>query len=68
MVEFPEVTIVCQYELSRFSGLDVIQACCSHPVVLVQRQLHRGFYPLDADEGPKIDNELAQDKIGGHEK
>jgi excisionase family DNA binding protein len=44
LAEFPEATIVCQYDLSRFGGLDIVQACCSHPAVLFHRRLHRGFY------------------------
>lgn len=44
LLEYPGVTIVCQYDLSRFSGMDVVQACCSHPTVLFRRRLFRGFY------------------------
>lgn len=44
LAEFPGVTIVCQYDLSRFSGLDAIQACCSHPEVIFQRNRYRGFF------------------------
>jgi excisionase family DNA binding protein len=31
--EFPDVTIVCQYDLRRFDGENLLQACMSHPII-----------------------------------
>jgi excisionase family DNA binding protein len=42
--EYPEVTIVCQYDVTRFDGEGVLQACCSHPIVHLDEQLRQGFY------------------------
>ncbi len=42
--EYPEVTIVCQYDITRFDGEGVLQACASHPIVLLDEQLRPGFY------------------------
>jgi excisionase family DNA binding protein len=42
--EFPEVTIVCQYDVSRFEIETVIEACCSHPLIEWRGQLHRGSF------------------------
>jgi hypothetical protein len=44
LVEHPQTTIVCQYDLSRFSGIDVMKACCSHPGVVYRKRLHQGYY------------------------
>jgi hypothetical protein len=35
LVEHPQTTIVCQYDLSRFAGIDVMKACCSHPGLFI---------------------------------
>jgi excisionase family DNA binding protein len=40
--EFPEVTIVCQYDVSRFEVEAVVEACCTHPLIEWRGQLHRG--------------------------
>jgi excisionase family DNA binding protein len=40
----PEVTIVCQYDLSRFDAGATLEACCSHPVVDFNDHLHKGLY------------------------
>jgi len=42
--EYPDVTIVCQYDISRFDGEAVLQACCSHPIVHLSGRLRPGFY------------------------
>lgn len=42
--ETPEVTIVCQYDLSRYDAEGALQACCSHPLVHLDNRLQRGFY------------------------
>jgi excisionase family DNA binding protein len=44
LVEHPQTTIVCQYDLSRFSGVDVMKACCSHPGVVYRKRLQQGYY------------------------
>lgn len=44
LLEYPQTTIVCQYDLSRFGGVDVMMACCSHPGVVYRKQLHAGYY------------------------
>lgn len=31
--EFPAVTIVCQYDISRFDGENLLKACMSHPII-----------------------------------
>jgi hypothetical protein len=43
-VEHPQTTIVCLYDLSRFNGVDVMKACCSHPGVVYRKRLHQGYY------------------------
>lgn len=48
LVENPLTTIVCQYDLSRFSGADVFDACCSHPGVVYRKQLQPGYYSCTA--------------------
>lgn len=40
----PDVTIVCQYDITRFNGEGVLQACCSHPLVHLDEQVRRGFF------------------------
>ena len=42
--EFPEVTIVCQYDVSRFDVESVVEACCTHPLIEWRGQLHRGSF------------------------
>ena len=44
LIEHPQTTIVCQYDLSKFSGIDVMKACCSHPGVVYRKRLHQGYY------------------------
>ena len=44
MNQFPEVTIVCQYDVTRFDGEHVLAACQSHPIVQFDDQLRQGFY------------------------
>ena len=45
LVEHPQTTIVCQYDLSRFAGIDVMKACCSHPAVVYRKRLYRAITP-----------------------
>ncbi len=40
----PEVTIVCQYDVTRFDGEGVLQACCTHPLVHLNDRLRPGFF------------------------
>jgi MEDS: MEthanogen/methylotroph, DcmR Sensory domain len=40
LVEHPQTMIVCQYDLSRFAGIDVMKACCSHPGVVYRKRLY----------------------------
>jgi excisionase family DNA binding protein len=42
--EYPDVTIVCQYDVTRFDGEGVLQACSSHPLVHLDGHLREGFY------------------------
>ena len=42
--EFPEVTIVCQYDVSRFEVEAILEACCTHPLIEWRGQLHRGSF------------------------
>ena len=44
LLEHPQTTIVCHYDLSRFSGADVFDACCSHPGVAYRKQLQPGYF------------------------
>ena len=44
LVEHAQTTIVCQYDLSRFAGIDVMKACCSHPGVVYRKRLYPGYY------------------------
>jgi len=32
------------YDLSRFAGIDVMKACCSHPGVVYRKRLYPGYY------------------------
>lgn len=40
----PEVTIVCQYDVTRFDGEGVLDACCTHPLVHLDGRLRSGFF------------------------
>lgn len=42
--EFPEVTIVCQYDISRFDPEATLEACCSHPLMEWRGNLHHGSF------------------------
>lgn len=42
--EFPEVTIVCQYDVSRFDVEAIVEACCTHPLIEWRGQLRRGSF------------------------
>ena len=42
--EYPEVTVVCQYDITRFDSENVLEACCTHPIVHLDEQLRRGFF------------------------
>lgn len=42
--EFPQVTIVCQYDLSRFDQEATLEACCSHPLLEWRGNLHHGSF------------------------
>ncbi|MGD0640910.1 MAG: MEDS domain-containing protein [Roseiarcus sp.] len=42
--EYPDVTIVCQYDITKFDGEGVLQACASHPIVHLDEQLRQGFF------------------------
>ena len=46
--KYPTVTIVCQYDLKRFSGDVILDALLTHPSILVARGEHlvAGFYGL----------------------
>ena len=46
--KYPAVTIVCQYDLKRFSGDVILDALLTHPSILVARgeRLVAGFYGL----------------------
>jgi hypothetical protein len=46
--KYPAVTIVCQYDLKRFSGDIILDALLTHPSILVARGngLTAGFYGL----------------------
>ena len=49
LLEHPQTTIVCQYDLSSFSGTDVFDACCSHPGVAYRKQLQPGYFAHPAE-------------------
>ncbi len=40
----PQVTIVCQYDITKFSGEDVFNSCRSHPIVQFDDQIRVGFF------------------------
>jgi excisionase family DNA binding protein len=40
----PEVTIVCQYDITRFNGEGVLQACCTHPLIHLNDRLRPGLF------------------------
>lgn len=42
--EYPEVTVVCQYDITRFDGEGVLQACATHPIVHLDDRLRQGFF------------------------
>jgi excisionase family DNA binding protein len=42
--EYPDVTIVCQYDITKFDGEGVLQACGSHPIVHLDDHLRQGFF------------------------
>jgi excisionase family DNA binding protein len=42
--EYPDVTIVCQYDITKFDGEGVLQACGSHPLVHLNDFLGQGFF------------------------
>ena len=42
--EFPEVTIVCQYDVTRFEVEAIVEACCTHPLIEWRGQLRRGSF------------------------
>ncbi len=44
--KYPEVTIICQYDLRRFDGPGVLDALLTHPSVLVPIGRVPGFYGL----------------------
>lgn len=44
--EYPDVTIVCQYDMSRFDGEGALQACSTHPIVHLDEHVRRGFFAL----------------------
>src|SRR6266487_2431543 len=44
--KYPEVTIVCQYDLRRFDGPSVLDALLTHPSVHVASRQVAGFYGL----------------------
>jgi hypothetical protein len=50
LLEHPQTTIVCQYDLSKFQGADVMKACCSHPGVVYRKRHYQGYYTHEASE------------------
>jgi excisionase family DNA binding protein len=44
--KYPEVTIVCQYDLKRFSGDVILDALLTHPSILISSGLGPGFYGI----------------------
>ena len=42
--EYPEVTVVCQYDIRRFDAEGVLEACKSHPIVHLDQTIRQGFY------------------------
>ena len=43
---YPEVTIVCQYDLKSFTGDVILDALMTHPSILVSSGLAPGFYGI----------------------
>jgi len=53
------------YDLSRFAGIDVMKACCSHPGVVYRKRLdpptpRRGSFSLDRLSSPLRELSLAR--------
>lgn len=44
--QYPAVTIVCQYDLKRFSGDVILDALLTHPTILISSGLAPGFYGI----------------------
>lgn len=44
--KYPAVTIVCQYDLKRFTGDVILDALMTHPTILVSGALAPGFYGI----------------------
>jgi excisionase family DNA binding protein len=44
LARYPEVTIVCHYDMHRLSGAVTLGALCSHPHVQLSDRLVRGYY------------------------
>jgi excisionase family DNA binding protein len=44
--KYPGVTIVCQYDLKRFTGDVILDALLTHPAILVANGITPGFYGL----------------------
>jgi len=44
--KYPAVTIVCQYDLKRFTGDVILDAVMTHPTILVSSGLAPGFYGI----------------------
>jgi hypothetical protein len=44
--KYPAVTIVCQYDLKRFSGDVILDALLTHPSILVSSGRAPGYYSI----------------------
>jgi hypothetical protein len=44
--KYPAVTIVCQYDLKRFTGDVILDALMTHPTILVSSGFAPGFYGI----------------------
>lgn len=44
MEEYPEWTIVCQYDISRFDAESALDACCTHTIVHMRGRPRQGLY------------------------
>jgi hypothetical protein len=44
LLRYPDVTIVCHYDMHRMSGAAAIGAMCSHPHVHLPHQFRPGYY------------------------
>lgn len=44
--KYPGVTIICQYDLRRFNGADILDALLTHPSILIAGGKARGFYGI----------------------